>query len=106
MSSATAAPTALGLPFEDALDGFARHLRSERSRSPHTQRAYLGDVRSLLGFAAERGVQRPDGITLPLLRSYLAAQTGAGLSRATIARRAASARTFCAWATRAGSIPR
>jgi integrase/recombinase XerC len=39
------------------------------------------------------------------LRSWLAALTQAGLARATIARRAASARTFTAWLTHTGRIP-
>jgi integrase/recombinase XerC len=45
---------------------------------------------------------RPMGLDLAALRSWLAAQSRAGRSRATLARRAASARTFSAWATRAG----
>jgi integrase/recombinase XerC len=88
------------------VDEFARHLRAERGRSVHTQRAYLGDVHALAAFAATRGVNRPDALTLPLLRSFLAAQTSDGLSRATIARRAAATRTFCGWATRAGIMAR
>ncbi len=94
------------MPFEDALAEFARHLRSERGRSPHTERAYLADVRALLTFAAVRGAGSLDDVTLPLLRSWLAALTSAGRSRATIARRAAAARTFCAWAARTGRMSR
>lgn len=90
---------------QDALEEFARHLRSERGRSEHTERAYVGDVRSLLGFAAARGAPPPDQLDLALLRSWLASMTGAGLARATIARRSAAARAFCAWAARTGRIP-
>lgn len=90
---------------QDALEEFARHLRSERGRSEHTERAYVGDVRSLLGFAAARGATQPDQLDLALLRSWLASMTGAGLARATIARRSAAARAFCAWAARTGRIP-
>ncbi|WP_426567089.1 tyrosine recombinase XerC [Angustibacter sp. McL0619] len=91
---------------DDAVGEFVRHLRAERNRSEHTQRAYTTDVCALLDFAAERGATDLDAVTLPLLRSWLAAQTAAGLSRATIARRAAAARTFCAWATRTGRMLR
>ncbi|SFO84803.1 integrase/recombinase XerC [Amycolatopsis arida] len=34
----------------ELVDDFARHLRLERNLSPHTVRAYVGDVLSLLGF--------------------------------------------------------
>lgn len=91
---------------DEAVQEFVRHLRAERNRSLHTQRAYATDVRALLDFAVERGCSEVSDLSLTLLRSWLAAQTSAGLSRATIARRAAAARTFCAWATRTGRIPR
>src|SRR5579859_6252013 len=42
-----------------ALTAFERHLRAERSLSPHTVRAYLGDVTSLLDHAHQAGVQAP-----------------------------------------------
>lgn len=90
----------------EALTEFARHLRSERGRSPHTERAYVGDVRDLLDFFTRRGGRDLDALTLPLLRSWLASLTAAGRSRSTIARRAAAARTFCSWATRTQRLAR
>ena len=33
---------------QDVVDAFERHLRAERGRSPHTVRAYLGDLRDFL----------------------------------------------------------
>ena len=49
----------------EAVEAFARHLRAERGRSEHTARAYLGDVRSLLGFLeTECGVQELSDISL------------------------------------------
>jgi integrase/recombinase XerC len=83
---------------------FARHLALERARSVHTQRAYLGDLRSLLGFARRHGVTELAAIDLGLLRSWLASLTSAGRSRATVARRAAAARAFLSWAARTGRI--
>ena len=39
------------------LAAFERHLRSERGRSEHTTRAYLGDLRGLVEFLdAECGI--------------------------------------------------
>ena len=95
---------ALSAAAEEALLQFARYLRTERGSSPHTERAYLSDIRSLLVFAAARGRGDLGAVSLPLLRSWLATLTTAGRSRATISRRAAAARTFCAWAARAGLV--
>jgi integrase/recombinase XerC len=85
-----------------ALAGFERYLRAERSLSPHTIRAYVGDVTSLLEHAWRNGVQAPDGLDLSQLRSWLAVQHESGAARATLARRGAAARTFTAFAHRRG----
>ncbi|WP_127130705.1 tyrosine recombinase XerC [Georgenia sp. SYP-B2076] len=45
------------------------------------------------------------GLDLTTLRSWLADQQRRGMSRATLARRAAAVRTFCGWAYRAGYLP-
>jgi integrase/recombinase XerC len=90
--------------WDEALEGFESHVRLERSRSAHTIRAYLSDVRSLQAHAQARGCQGPEQLTLTMLRSWLASMSSAGAARATIARRAAAARTFTAWATRRGVL--
>lgn len=94
---------------EPLIAAYGDHLRLERSRSDHTCRAYLGDVRDLLAFvlggddAPERGVDL-EQIDLSLLRSWLARMSAAGMARATIARRAASARSFTRWLVRTGRL--
>ena len=89
--------------FEAVLGDFAEYLALERARSAHTQRAYLGDLRSLFEFLAQRA---PDAdlsaVSLPVLRSWLATQAGAGAARTTLARRTSAIKTFFAWATRRG----
>jgi integrase/recombinase XerC len=85
-----------------ALAAFERHLRAERSLSPHTVRAYLGDVSSLLEHAHRAGVQAPDGLNATHLRGWLARQHASGAARTTLARRGATARTFTAFAYRRG----
>src|SRR6266545_4648520 len=80
-----------------ALEAFRRHLAAERGMSAHTVRAYLGDVRALLGYAAQAGVTSPEGLDIAVLRGWLAGQHATGRARATLARRAASARTFTAF---------
>jgi integrase/recombinase XerC len=86
--------------FDEALGGFARYLKAERARSEHTIRAYVTDVRHLLGYAAETGARELPEITLGTLRSWLGAMNGAGMARSTLARRTATARTFMGWALR------
>ena len=87
------------------LEEFDEYLALERGRSDHTRRAYLGDLRSLFDFVADRA---PDagiaGLTLPVLRSWLAAQAAAGAARTTLARRTSAVKTFTAWAARRGLI--
>src|SRR5579872_1661409 len=74
-----------------ALAAFERHLRAERSLSPHTVRAYLGDVSSLLEHAHRAGVQAPEDLQAAHLRGWLASQHSSGAARTTLARRGAAA---------------
>jgi len=96
--SASQLPSALA----EALVAFERHLRSERSLSVHTVRAYAGDVRSLLEHASRQGVEAPQGLGLSELRGWLAIQHESGAARATLARRGAAARAFTDFAHRRG----
>ena len=86
----------------DALAAFERHLRSERSLSAHTVRAYLGDIGSLLEYASHQGVGTPRDLGLAELRGWLALQHESGAARTTLARRGAAARAFTAFAHRNG----
>ncbi len=85
----------------DLLAEFDEHLALERGRSPHTRRAYLGDLTALFDYAADRR-RAPADIDLALLRSWLAQMATAGMARTTLARRAASARAFTRWLVRTG----
>jgi site-specific recombinase XerD len=88
-----------------ALVAFGRHLGAERGLSPHTVRAYLGDISSLLGYAVNDHCTELAELDLPLLRAWLGSQHRAGQARATIARRVAAARAFAAFAHRRGWLP-
>lgn len=86
------------------LADFERHLAVERDLTPHTVRAYLGDLTSLLDHVARLGGESLDDIDLRSLRSWLAKQQTLGKARTTIARRATAARVFTAWLLRTGRI--
>lgn len=84
------------------LEGFVTHLRDVRGRGPNTLRAYEGDVRDLLVFAAARGVDDARELDLVTLRAWLADLDSRGAARSTVARRASAARAFTAWLHRSG----
>ncbi len=88
----------------EALDRWCTHLTHERGRSPHTVRAYRGDVTSMLTWAVHRGAQDPVDISLPMMRSWLADQSERGLTRSSMSRRAAAARSFTSWLRQRGIV--
>ncbi len=96
----------LPVEMEAAIGAFDRYLSVERARSVHTRRAYLADVRALLRHARGQGRDDLIGLDLALLRGWLATMNTRGLARGTLARRAASARTFTAWLHRTGRVPK
>ncbi len=88
---------------EAILDEFDEYLALQCARSAHTRRAYLGDLRSLFAFLERRAVGL-DGLSLPVLRSWLAAAAGAGAARTTLGRRTSAVKAFTAWAVRRGLL--
>jgi integrase/recombinase XerC len=94
----------MSLPPEMAssLDGFVRHLASERSLSGATVAAYTADVASMLDHAARMGLSEPSGLELAHLRSWLARLRSSGAAPSSLARRAAAARAFTGWCCRTG----
>jgi integrase/recombinase XerC len=95
-----AGAAAEGLPdwAGERLAAFRRHLAAERGLSPHTVRAYSGDAGALLEHACQGGLQDLAALDIGAIRAWLAAQHAAGKGRATLARRAAAARAFTAFA--------
>ena len=84
--------------FEKLLTAFERNLKVERNLSPHTIRAYMGDLKSLLLHLEKLGLSDISALELTHLRSWLANQALKGGARTTLARRAVSVRMFTKWA--------
>ena len=108
MAEPTGAPSEVhvGLPEPMArvLADYERHLVSERDLAPHTVRAYLGDLGSMLDQAVRLGHHGVETLDVRTLRSWLATQQTLGKARTTLARRATSVRVFTAWAHRTGQL--
>ena len=82
---------------------YAEHLRSEAELSPATRRAYLTDLEQLIEFALRDAAEAPmDLFRVDTVRAFLAAHARTS-SRATVARKLASLRSFYSFAGREGA---
>lgn len=86
-------PTAFG----EAVEGYCRHLRFERSYSPHTIRSARCDLQSF-GLWAVRNHVDPLAADLREARGYLADLDRARYARSTVNRRLSTLRRFFSWA--------
>lgn len=90
---------------EDLLGAWETHLKVRLGRSPQTVRAYVSDVRTMLGdldvdMDAQDVAAREvlgERLQFRALKGWLAKRVSEGLSRATVARNAAATRSFCAF---------
>jgi len=87
-------PDRLPPAWAHALDLYAGHLRDERMLADHSVRAYLRDARQIAGFCLSFGIDDPDEVAPLVLRRYLAGLAREGYARASMARKAAAARSF------------
>lgn len=83
------------MEYAAATEAFAEHLDRVRRLSPATVRAYRSDLRDL---GETVGGLELEHVTLDTLRDWLWRATQRGDARATLARRAAAARSFFTWA--------
>lgn len=92
-------PTAL----RDAIALYVRAVEHENGASPHTVRAYAGDLETFATFVDARGAE-PDPmlIDLELLREWVWSQNDAGLAASSLARRTSTVRGFTSWLARTG----
>ena len=103
--AADTGPSSLPETLARVLGDYERHLAAERDLTPHTVRAYVGDVAAMLEHATRLGLADVAELDLRSLRSWLAKQQTLGLSRTTLARRATAARVFTGWLHRTGRAP-
>jgi len=85
---------------ERAVTDFLRHLR-ERNASPHTIKAYTGD---LANFAAHAGSRRWQDIDHIAIRGFLSRLYQKGLSKTSVARSLAAVRSLYRWLAREGVL--
>ena len=94
---------------KDQLRGFLEYLRLNRNASPHTVAAYESDLSQFLGFAAAHldkqvSALEPNELTLGAIRAFMADLYRLGQSRASVARKVSSLRTFSRYLRREGWI--
>ncbi|MCP3177007.1 tyrosine recombinase XerC [Desulfuromonas sp. KJ2020] len=94
---------------DELLDQFSRHLSVERNVSPHTQRAYLQDLKDFFTFldGLAEGNERADhgvsAVSKVVLRRYLALLHKTH-RKSSIARKLAALRTFFRFLQREGVV--
>ena len=94
---------------KDHLKAFLAYLRGNRGASPHTVRAYDGDISQFLEFlpvhnGKRREDQQPADCDVLAVRSFLAELYRTHRSRKTSARKLASVRAFLRYLRREGLI--
>jgi integrase/recombinase XerC len=85
---------------ERAIDDFLRHLR-ERNASPHTIKAYSGDLYNFATFIGPRDWKKIDHIAI---RGFLSHLYDKGLSKTSVARSLAALRSLYRWLAQEGAV--
>src|SRR5690349_24669516 len=83
-----------------AVADFLRHLR-EKNASPHTIKAYSGDLANFSAYAGSRGWKNIDHIAI---RGFLSQLYEKGLSKTSVARSLAAVRSLYKWLAREGVV--
>lgn len=83
--------------FAYLLEEFASELSIGRGFSPNTVKAYVSDVSDLRSFMESKSQNEIEDFDLELLRDWLWRLSEKGLTKTTLARKAAAARAFTAW---------
>ncbi|HWZ80944.1 MAG TPA: tyrosine recombinase XerC [Candidatus Sulfotelmatobacter sp.] len=85
---------------EKAVADFLRHLR-EKNSSPHTIKAYTGDLANFTAYAGPRNWKQIDHIAI---RGFLSQLYEQGLSKTSVARSLAAVRSLYRWLAQEGEV--
>jgi integrase/recombinase XerC len=85
---------------EKAVADFLRHLR-EKNSSPHTIKAYTGDLANFIAYAGSRNWKQIDHIAI---RGFLSQLYEQGLSKTSVARSLAAVRSLYRWLAQEGEV--
>jgi len=99
-SVAPRSPVAALASTKRTIDGFLRTLR-ERNASPHTIKAYTGDLANFSAYAGPRTFREIDHITV---RGFLSHLYERGLSKTSVARNLAAVRSLYRWLAQEGMV--
>ena len=83
---------------------YLRELANTRGASPHTLRAYRGDLDELLRHFDSLEIRDARSVTPRTLRGYLFALDDRGLARTSVQRKLSAARSFFQWLLERGRI--
>ncbi len=83
-----------------AVSDFLRHL-GERNSSPHTIKAYSGDLANFAAYAGSRGWKQLDHVAI---RGFLSQLYEKGLGKTSVARSLAAVRSLYRWLAREGVV--
>src|SRR6202790_2022559 len=92
--------TRTGTTVEKAAADFLRHFH-ERNASPHTIKAYSGDLANFAAYAGSRGWKSLDHIAI---RGFLSQLYEKGLGKTSVARSLAAVRSIYRWLAREGVV--
>src|SRR5579863_7128653 len=95
-----AAPSTKRTQAEKAIDQFLRSLR-ERNASPHTIKAYTGDLDNFAAYVGTRTWRKIDHVTI---RGFLSHLYEKGLSKTSVARALAAVRSLYRWLAQEGVV--
>lgn len=108
MSAPTGGPTrgpTRGPTLLDEIEAFLHHQQTSRQLSPHTMRAYTGDLVELSATLEHAGPVRADEVDVLGLRRHLGTLSERGLHVRSVARKVSAIRAFFRWLCAEGRVP-
>jgi integrase/recombinase XerC len=86
------------------VETFLHHQQTARDLSPHTLRAYTGDLVELVTTLEDRGPVRAKDVDVVALRRHLATLSSKGLHVRSVARKVSAIRAFFRWLAGEGRV--